>query len=495
MAFRRIGIDGRASAAATVLGLGGGVLAYRYAIKPMIQKRTQVEAAGFTGSTPRFETLNAASDLEALATGRVVVLITRGFSSAQATAARSQFDTAVRSLPQEASQNLRFFVIDDSSGEAASSTFLGRLGITNIAPWVVILDKFATTENKYLMTDKGVPNSNAIARFVVEFSAGKLKPARLGQPRPAGDRHPRFPGLYEVVTDSFADVVLDPSVDVLLEGYTPKCDACKALAPRWRMLSGLLQEAYPNGDCPLRVGAMNILDNDRPTEYMPEKWTPTIRLFPRPLGDTAPAPGTGLAKQSILLQFGDEDSPPQGLVLGGPGTQPAPMPADAAPKAVLPSLPEILDWAQRHTGGRVALPPSVHARAAALESEAADIERAYAITLQFMEVWHQFANLAADEEDDRRGAGGSGAPTQPGKADAAVSAELRKRIMSAYKFIVDDAAAGSAPEVVARLQGVSDVVAQHRVMERLQAAAAGGEGGGAQAGLDGGGGIVGSQLS
>ena len=73
--------------------------------------------------------------------------------------------------------------------------------------------------------------------------------------------------LFEVVTDSFDDVVLNAPMDVLLEGYSSRCDACKAFTPRLRMMAFLANKHWPTR---LRVAQMNILDNDRPLEWMPE---------------------------------------------------------------------------------------------------------------------------------------------------------------------------------------------------------------------------------
>ena len=76
--------------------------------------------------------------------------------------------------------------------------------------------------------------------------SGAVAPTRMGQPRPPGDRSPHCAALTEVVTESFAELALDPRRDVLLECYTRRCDACKAFAPRLRMLAQLCAQRAPH---------------------------------------------------------------------------------------------------------------------------------------------------------------------------------------------------------------------------------------------------------
>ena len=491
--MRRVGIDFKATAGATVLGLSG-VLVYRYGIKPAISHHQELHApvelnAQAAARKIEWESVQGLSSVEAVRQCRAVVLVARGYPESKVATLKAELEkAAAQQMIANDAQPLRFFLLEDSTPETPAEVLMAAISVTHSEPFLVILDRYGSTERRYLMTEKGIPSARDIARFINDFTAGKLKPARLGQPRPKNDRNERFPDIYEVVTDSFEDVVLDPNVDVILEGYTPKCDACKAFAPRWRMLAKLVEERYPGL---LRVAAMNILDNDRPTEYMPEKWTPTMRLFPaHRKGDPQPPPG--LRKRSLLLEYVEDEgsgmSAPKAVPLGespasaSDGSLPS---QPAAPKVVLPTIPELLQWVAEHTGGRIALSHDVQRQAAEMESEAADIERAYAITLQFMSVWHQFASLAADEEEDRQAAASASvtSPSQPsaglssssgtpeGRRDAQVSSELRKRIVDVYKFIQDEATQGTAPEIVRRMQTVSDIIARHQIMERLQSAA------------------------
>jgi thiol-disulfide isomerase/thioredoxin len=215
---------------------------------------------------PLLNRLERFSDLEALAHSRCVMLVSRGHTPELADAATRMFLSASMVLAARHPQQLSFAIVDDASDAACSSALLTRLGLEHTVPFVLILDRFADTEEKYLMPQRSMPSVSEVEQFVENFLSGKLQPAMLGQDRPPRDRCESFPALWEVVTASFDDVVLDPSADVLLETQSPRCDACKALGPRMRMLAAFAARYAPQ----LRIATMNILDNDKQRAYLPE---------------------------------------------------------------------------------------------------------------------------------------------------------------------------------------------------------------------------------
>ena len=217
---------------------------------------------------PPIESLECLDDLERLGRGRSVVLVTRGHSPLAAARSLSAFCDAASSLEAQFPDQLLFYVIDDASDATVASALLSRLGLEHNEPFAVILDRFIDTEEKYLMTQRAAPSVNELIAFVSAFLSGALSPAMLGQPRPPHDRSPDWPALWEVVTESFDEVVLDRRVDVFLEALSPRCDACMAFAPRMRMLSAFAAVHAPQ----LRIATMNILDNDKPRSCLPEVW-------------------------------------------------------------------------------------------------------------------------------------------------------------------------------------------------------------------------------
>lgn len=156
---------------------------------------------------------------------------------------------------------------------------------------------------------------------------------------------------------------------------------------------------------------------------------------------------------------------------GGGGGRGAPVPAatgdSPAPKIVLPSLPELLSFVATNSDGRVVVTPAAAAAAAAMEEQAVELEHAYSVTLDYMELWRRFQDMV----DDDASGGGHG---DSADADAATSDELRRRIIACYRFLAEEGGApGSVDGAVARLQAVSDLVAERRLPERLRAAAGG----------------------
>ena len=234
-----------------------------------IAKVTPPPHARTVAPVSTIERLTDVSALDTLGRGRAAILISRGHNARDAAVALNRFQGAVARVHRanhDELADMHYFVVDDASAVVPSVTLMTRLGIEHKKPFVIVLDRFASTERKFLMTDTEIPTEDAIVRFINDFGAGLLRPALIGQPRPRGDRHPRFPALVEVVTDSFDELVLNSHVDVLLEAYTTKCDACKAAAPRLRMFAALAARHLPT----LRVAEMNILDNDRDTQHLPE---------------------------------------------------------------------------------------------------------------------------------------------------------------------------------------------------------------------------------
>lgn len=338
-----------------------------------------------------------------------------------------------------------------------------------------------------MSTQAAVPSASEMVDLVVAVAEGKVKPVRLGQARPHNDRNThckvrrhrklicpcaasapllqslrcpsrefaRLQDLYEVVTDSFDELVLDPKVDVLVEGYTPRCDACKAFAPRMRMLATLAAKHWPGR---ARIACFNILDNDRPTEHMPEKWTPSLRLFLAEPGSADAASSARVApaaeattKRSVLFQYGKDST-------GGKGsssTAAPPEPGSSKVKVVIPTMPELLEFLQAQTGGRLAVSDAMRKEAVLLEEEALVLTAAYDQVLEYMELWKAHADTIAS--------GGSA-------EERVASKELQRRIVAAHKFLVYEAAADSAEHALGSLQKIADYVAEQEVVERVEAA-------------------------
>jgi thiol-disulfide isomerase/thioredoxin len=75
-------------------------------------------------------------------------------------------------------------------------------------------------------------NADTIKSFLDDAKSGALKPHLKSEPIPE-----QTGGAYVVVGESFHDVVMDPTKDVLVKYYAPWCGHCKKLAPVWDELA------------------------------------------------------------------------------------------------------------------------------------------------------------------------------------------------------------------------------------------------------------------
>lgn len=509
--MHRVGIDFKATLGQTVLGLLGGAVIYRYLARPLLtgepvhrpalspvptagpsnaipnaQSHTaqQVSGTAATGNIKplssaaraRVRALDSPDALDEIGRNRTVLLVNRGYSKSDSASAHTAFAAAADRFKD---RDLVFFEVTDESAYIPATTLLTRLGISHEKPFVMILENFIKTERKYLSHSASVPGTKEITKFVEDFLDGRLQPARLGQPRPAGDQSPHCKDLTEVVTDSFHELVLDPYADVLLECYTRRCDACKAFAPRYRMLAGLCarMQAGQGGahreaqgqQYKLRIAAMDILDNDREIEHVPEKWTPSLRLF---LANGQP----GSRKESV--PFNNTVAPSDG------GEGEARTSTSTGTKVFLPTLPELIQFLGEHTDGRFPLTPALLDRADTLEQQAVALESAYDATLKYMQLWQSYNELVEDsraqaiEEGEKEGS----ERMQELQAAQKTADTLRSLVLDTYRFLVDQAgdlsqdgevaAEGDAGVATALtlLDSVADHVAKYNMSEIVSGA-------------------------
>jgi hypothetical protein len=381
-----------------------------------------------TSSSNNILRLDSTDELQRLGDGISVALFIRGLDASgakEAKRAKSALED-VATLLQFEHPEIRFYIIDDMSAQIPALTLMTRLGLehSHNEPYLVVLDKFVLTEKKFILTPTEPISSGSLKTFVKSVINGTLKPTLLGQSRPIRDRNIHCRSLFEVVTDSFHEIVLDPTKDVLLESYTKRCDACKAFAPRMRMFAQLCEKYLPS----LLVAEIDILENDRDITHLPEKWTPALRIFLREesKGDIK-TENQGVVlkkthKKSALLDYGnkekevdvevnskeeEEDENRQvrrrrrNSLISVSSSNPL-VPVPPPTRVILPTLPDLLDFVEEASNGRLVASAELYAKAAEAEEEAMELEQVYDVVLNFMQLYKAYNTLLSDEEQEKK---------------------------------------------------------------------------------------------
>ncbi|KUI67027.1 Protein disulfide-isomerase [Cytospora mali] len=150
--------------------------------------------------------------------------------------------------------------------------FAGYLHLENSAekdfPAFAIYDGLRKRKYPFAVQGKGEElTAGRIGQFIDDFLGGRLAPAVRSEPVPSSQSGP----VTTVVANSFDDVVLDDSKDVLLYYFREDCPYCQGLNPIYQKLA----EAYKAQD-KVVVAKMDIMKNDL-TEDVP--YIPYVRLY------------------------------------------------------------------------------------------------------------------------------------------------------------------------------------------------------------------------
>jgi len=109
-----------------------------------------------------------------------------------------------------------------------------------------------------------------LKEFINDFIAGKIKPYIKSQSVPV-----QTEAVKIVVGETFNDIVMDPTKDVLFEMYAPWCGHCKQLEPVYKELAEKLKD-NPN----VVIAKMDATANDSPHGKYQASGFPTIFYAP-----------------------------------------------------------------------------------------------------------------------------------------------------------------------------------------------------------------------
>jgi len=131
-----------------------------------------------------------------------------------------------------------------------------------------------------------------IKKFVTDFLGGKLKSYIKSEPIPVNDG-----AVKVVVGETFNDIVLDNSKDVLIELYAPWCGHCKKLIPIYDELAESLADVEN-----VVIAKMDAVANDSPHGKYQAKGYPTILFAPAGKKDS-PIPYSGERDVKTFTEF------------------------------------------------------------------------------------------------------------------------------------------------------------------------------------------------
>ncbi|KAK9457610.1 thioredoxin-like domain-containing protein [Dipodascopsis uninucleata] len=138
--------------------------------------------------------------------------------------------------------------------------------------WPAIAIHDIANNLKYTYPQPGEVTESGLFEFFDKFAAGDLKPTIKSQPAPETQDGP----VYIVTANTYDEIVLDDSKDVLIEFYATWCGHCKNLAPKYDELGSIFWD-----DEELR-SKVTIAKVDTPENDVPDEVAgfPTIKLYP-----------------------------------------------------------------------------------------------------------------------------------------------------------------------------------------------------------------------
>jgi len=174
---------------------------------------------------------------------------------------------------QQAANDLNGQILFVTSGvtEGIQSRLAEFLGVTEADTPTLRLISPSDTMLKYVYEgDVKALTVADIEAYIADFKAGKLSPHLKSEPIPEDNND----ALTVLVGKNWADIVQDPSKDVLVKYYAPWCGHCKALAPTWDDLAMHVKD-IPD----LVIAKFDATANE--VEGLEIRGYPTLKFYPK----------------------------------------------------------------------------------------------------------------------------------------------------------------------------------------------------------------------
>ena len=142
---------------------------------------------------------------------------------------KEKFSKMVKPLAEKFKGKINFATID----AAAFGAHAQNLNLKQ--EWPAFAIQETSKNQKYPFDQETELTEKALAKFVEDFSEGRISPSIKSEPTPETQDGP----VYTIVANNYEEIVNDDEKDVLVEYYAPWCGHCKNLAPKYEELGKL----------------------------------------------------------------------------------------------------------------------------------------------------------------------------------------------------------------------------------------------------------------
>ena len=128
----------------------------------------------------------------------------------------------------------------------------------------------------------------------------------------------------------------------------------------------------------------------------------------------------------------------------------------------MPTLPDLLDFIEEATNGRLVASAELYAKAAEAEEEAMELEQVYDVVLNFMQLYKAYNTLLSDNEheQDRKG--------EQEKEKRKDAETLRDLVGQSHRFIVQEASLGGLQQALKHLDAVANHVEKTKISLQIK---------------------------
>jgi protein disulfide-isomerase A4 len=153
-------------------------------------------------------------------------------------------------------------------------------------------------DRRYPMEPDDEFDEEVLTEFVEKYLAGKLKPMYKSEKTPKKNKGP----VKVVTANTFDEIVMDETRDIMIEFYAPWCGHCKKLTPVYKKLA----KKFKDNDGVV-IAKMDATANDIPNNIYKAEGFPTIYWAPAG-SKKKPSKYSGGRELDDLVEYVEENS-------------------------------------------------------------------------------------------------------------------------------------------------------------------------------------------